>query len=128
MAVDTRDKRFNCLTVARAFTVAAPNPDATISALADRQQIAHTYRGILSAAPTADTYWTITFETSTQKLTGRLAVTCASGGLAVTTATGGLSWEASTDLPSLPSSTGFLITSVSAYLVDSNGDYFIVNV
>jgi hypothetical protein len=110
----------------RAYTVAAPNPDAAISSQADRQQIAWSYSGILSSGVAADTYWTITFETSRQKLTGGLAVTCATGGLAVTTATGGLSWTLAT-LPTLPTGTGFLITSAGEYLVNSDGDYLIVN-
>ena len=111
----------------RAYTVAAPNPDAAISSQADRQQIAWSYSGILSSGAASDTYWTITFATSTQKLTGSLAVTCATGGLAVTTTTGGLRMTLASDLTS-PAGTGFLVDSTGAYLIDSSGNYLIVNV
>ena len=56
MAIDTRDKRFNCLNVMRTFTVAAPNPDGDISSQADRQQIAFSYLGIAAAGGAAILY------------------------------------------------------------------------
>jgi len=47
MAVDTRDKRSNCLNVANPWKFSAPNPDGTLATQADRQHIAYVYRGIL---------------------------------------------------------------------------------
>ena len=48
MAIDTRDKRGSALHVALPFVTSAPLPDGDITSLADRQDIAGGYRGVLA--------------------------------------------------------------------------------
>ena len=46
MAIDSRDKRAACVAFVLPFTILAPTPDGTITSVADRQQIAWSYRGV----------------------------------------------------------------------------------
>jgi len=49
MAVDTRDKRSNCLNIGSPWKFSAPNPDGSLAIQADRQHIAYAYRGIAAS-------------------------------------------------------------------------------
>jgi hypothetical protein len=57
MAVDTRNKRANCLNVANPFKFSAPNPDGAISSQADRQHMAYAYLGILATSSAFKSAW-----------------------------------------------------------------------
>jgi hypothetical protein len=48
MAIDTRDKRGSCISIAGPYRIILPNPDAGAEDQADRQQMAYAYRGILA--------------------------------------------------------------------------------
>lgn len=50
MAVDTRNKRFSLISVARAVGRVLPNPDGGFTTQGDRQQLALLYAGVLAAA------------------------------------------------------------------------------
>lgn len=55
MAIDSRNKRASCLGVALAGRMVFPNPDGSIAALADRQQVAYAYPGIAATTQTEPT-------------------------------------------------------------------------
>jgi hypothetical protein len=67
MAVDTRDKRASCLGFAGPSRVVFPNPDGSIAAVADRQQVAYSYSGIAAGEPAAP----VTLRAQTHRGTGR---------------------------------------------------------
>lgn len=48
MAIDTQDKRASCINFCAPFKFAAPVPDGSLAAQADRQLIAFSYSGILA--------------------------------------------------------------------------------
>jgi hypothetical protein len=48
MAIDTRDKRSNCLNVGRPWVFSGPVADGSLATQADRQHIDYAYRGILA--------------------------------------------------------------------------------
>ncbi len=52
MAVDTRDKRFSMLSMARPFVPTLPNPDGAFSTARDRAQLAWMYGGLFAGAST----------------------------------------------------------------------------
>ena len=51
MALDTRDRRLAAIGYKQPFIAAYPNPDGSLAAGADRQQIAREYPGVAAAAP-----------------------------------------------------------------------------
>lgn len=46
MAIDTRDKRMSVLSLGLPYARVLPNPDGSLSAVADREQLEFSYRGI----------------------------------------------------------------------------------
>jgi hypothetical protein len=51
MAVDTANKRMSVVGFALPFRTVAPIPDGSLAAVADREQVAHSYAGIAASAP-----------------------------------------------------------------------------
>lgn len=50
MAVDTRNKRASAIAIKQVFITLGPNPDGSIAAVGDRQQMAREYAGIAAGA------------------------------------------------------------------------------
>ena len=51
MALDTRNRRLAAIGYKQPFIAAYPNPDGSLAAAADRQQVAGEYPGVAPAAP-----------------------------------------------------------------------------